>query len=59
MGWFRIYIDKTIDPKTGQGGEHSRFFDCEATDETDARSQLKLEKDEQVNSVVSLAWDPR
>ena len=59
MPWHRIYVDKKIDPLTETGGEHSRSFDCEANDETDATNQLTLMNDEAINQAVSLGGDPR
>jgi len=57
MPLYRAYIDKKIvtdDKGVSTGGEHSRVFDAQASDEPAFLTMLKLKKDEALNQIVSL-----
>jgi hypothetical protein len=55
----RFYIDRKIDAKTGEGGEHSRVIDvADIGEDKPARSSSKqLRKDEVIGSVASITID--
>ena len=50
MSWYRAYVDRA---KTG---EHSRVIDGEAESADQYAGKLELEKDEELNQVVELAY---
>jgi hypothetical protein len=55
----RFYIDRKIDAKTGEGGEHVCVIDVADIGEDKARALVvkKLRKDEEIGSVASITID--